>query len=308
MFMLTACMAPRALAAPGDPNKYTFSAGIMGTSFSIICQAPDRDTAARAATASFAEARRINEVASDYIADSELLRLSRHASGEKITISPLLFKLVSEALQFADRTVGAYDPTVGPLTVLWRESRRRKTLPESPTLSKALAATGWKNCQLDPAASTLTFLKTGMRLDLGGIAKGQAADAMLEAMKANGVPRCCITAGGDIRAGDPPQDEEGWKVGVRVRKEDGPEAFKHLVNEAVSTSGDLHQFIEIGGIRYSHIIDPTTGLGLTRNAAVTILAKNSTTSDALATACCVAAPEVAKSMGLAAGASEVHLW
>lgn len=252
-------------------------------------------------------AAEINEVASDYIAEGELLRLTRGEAGKPVPVSPLLFGLLSEALLMAEKTRGCFDPTLGPVTRLWRESRRSKKLPDPSDLEAARAACGWKNVVLDPATRTATFLKPGMRLDLGGIAKGQAADAMLAAIAGFGISRTCITIGGDVRVGDAPPGMEGWKVAIKTGGDEGGTSPLLLTNAAVSTSGDLHQFIEIEGIRYSHIIDPSTGLGLTRHVAATVVAPRGSLSDAIDTACCVAPRDGAEAMALAAGATRVIL-
>ncbi|MBK1818405.1 FAD:protein FMN transferase [Luteolibacter yonseiensis] len=305
LIILAASLAPFLQA--GSPfQKFTFERGIMATRFAITCYDDDAAQAKAAADAAFDAAERINQVASDYIADSELLNLSKHFPGEPVATSPLLFKLISEARGFAEKTDGRVDPTLGPFTRLWRESRRRKTLPDEATLTKAREAVGWKSLVLDPHLSTIALMKGGMRLDLGGIAKGQAADAMLAVMATHGISRCCITAGGDVRLGDAPPDDTGWKIQVHTREKETEKSLT-LANCAVSTSGELHQFIEIDGTRYSHIIDPATGLGLTRTTAATVIAPDATTSDALATACCVAPPDIAKKMALAAGATDVIL-
>lgn len=304
ILLATAAATPR-LRAGTTPAAHTFERGLMGTRFAISCHHPDATRAKAVADAAFEAAEQINRVASDYIADSELLGLSKHPAGTPIPVSALLFKLLSEARDLAEKTNGCFDPTLGPLTRLWRESRRRKSLPDAALLSNAIAATGWKYLILDPRKSTVTLARPGMRLDLGGIAKGQAADAMLTVMLAHDIPASCITAGGDIRLGDPPPDSEGWTVSVRSGKE--PSAKLVLKNAAVSTSGDLHQTIEISGVRYSHIIDPATGLGLTRHVAATVIAPTATLSDALATACCVDSLEDARQLALSAGATDVIL-
>jgi thiamine biosynthesis lipoprotein len=303
--MLMASISPLT-RAENAPGKFTFERGIMATRFAITCYDADSEKAKTAAQAAFDAAEKINQVASDYIADSELLELTKHPSGQSVATSPLLFKLISEAYGFAKKTDGRFDPTLGPLTKLWRESRRQKALPDDTVLAQARSVIGWKNLTLDTRLSTIVFAKNGMRLDLGGIAKGQAADAMLAVMADKGISRCCITAGGDVRLGDPPPGAEGWNVQVHAQ-ENGAGRLLTLSNCAVSTSGELHQFIEIGGTRYSHIIDPATGLGLTRTTAATVIAPNATTSDALATACCVASPDISEKMALAAGATEVIL-
>jgi FAD:protein FMN transferase len=285
---------------------FTFERGLMGTRFAIICHATDPSAAKLAADAAFQAAEEINQVASDYLADSELLSLTKHSAGKAIPVSPLLFHLIAQARDYAEKTEGHFDPSLGPLTKLWRESRRRNSLPEPATLSTALAASGWKNLVLDPQNSTILFAKSKMRLDLGGIAKGQAADAILRVMVAHHLPTSCITAGGDVCLGDPPPGSEGWKIGVKTTSATASE-FLTLANCAVSTSGDLHQFIEINGIRYSHIIDPKTGLGITHAVSATIIAPTATMSDALATACCTAPKDCAEKMALAAGATRVIL-
>lgn len=285
----------------------TFERGLMGTRFVIQCHADDAAAASTAADAAFARAQQINDVASDYIADSELLNISKQPHGKPVTVSPLLFQLISEARGMAEKTRGCFDPTFGPLTHLWRECRRRNALPAQRDLTAARDACGWQDLLLDAGHSTVTFLKPNMRLDLGGIAKGQAADAMLDELKRHGLSSTCITAGGDIRVGDPPPGAIGWNIGVRTFDTKDDSRTLVLANRAVSTSGSLYQFVEIGGTRYSHIIDPTTGLGLIRKVAATVIAPSATLSDALATACCTAPPDKARQMALAAGASEVYL-
>jgi len=290
----------RGHAATGTP--VTTERGLMGTRFAVTCHHADEEFVRKAIAAAFEEADQINAVASDYIADSELLSLSKQPVGQPIRVSPLLFSLIREAREYAEKTDGLFDPTLGPLTKLWRESRRRKVLPDADTLAKARAACGWKHLLLDPEASTVTLAVPGMRLDLGGIAKGQAADAMLATLQRLGIPCSSVTAGGDVRLGDPPPGKEGWKIGVRTLDKSTNSEVLLLSNCAVSTSGDLQQFVEIGGIRYAHIIDPATGLGVTHHVAATVISPNSTMSDALATACCIADAGKAKGIAEALGA------
>lgn len=309
LFSLFRCLTVFTLATPliqtAHAGELSFERGLMGTRFAITCHSSDPAEAKQAADAAFEEAERINRVASDYIADSELLALGRNPPGSAATVSPLLFRLLSEARNLAEKSDGTFDPTLGPLTRLWRESRRRHRLPDPGQIEAARSATGWRNLILNATDLTVILQKPAMRLDLGGIAKGQAADAMLIVMKNHGISRTCITAGGDVRLGDPPPDSSGWKIGVHTFGQDTRSLV--LANCAVSTSGDFHQSITIDGIRYSHIIDPATGLGMTRRIAATVIAPTATLSDALATACCVAPAEKARAMAIAAGATEVHL-
>ncbi len=258
---------------------------LMGTLFRIKTYTDDKSLAEKASTEAFAAADAINTVASDYIADSELLSFSKLPFGKPHSASETLFPLLLQAQYYARKTNGNFDPTLGPLTKLWRESRRRKSLPDAETLAKAMASSGYKKLVLDEPERTLTFTVPGMRLDLGGIAKGQAADAMLAVFKKHGLTRTSITCGGDVRVGDPPPCKDHWTIGVKTTGDAKPPL--ELVNAAVSTSGDLHQFIEIDGKRYSHIIDPRTGLGLTEERTATVSAPTAAESDAMATAGCV---------------------
>lgn len=291
--LLTLFFLPLTLCAE---ERFSFEQPLMGTLFKITCYAPDKTLAEKAAKEAFAQAEKINAVGSDYIADSELLGLSQKPINTPITVSPLLYQLVSEAKSMAELTKGAYDPTIGPLTKLWRESRRRKAIPEAEILSTALQSFGYTSLLCDEKKQSITLKKSGMRLDLGGIAKGQAADAMLAVFFKYDIPSTSITAGGDVRLGNPPPETKGWQVGVRTFDKNKESSTLTLSNCAVSTSGDLQQSIEINGVRYAHIINPQTGLGLTKPVAATVIAPTATQSDALATACCVLTPEKAQGL------------
>lgn len=274
----------------------------MATRFAITCYGEDENAARKTADEAFAAAEEVNRIASDYSPESELMRLP---AGHATKVSPVFAELLTVSFHFAEVSGGTFDPTLGPLTKLWRESRRTRQLPAPEDLANAREASGWKHATWDAAASTILLEKPGMQLDLGGIAKGFAADRMLAVMVKAGFPRTCIAAGGDLRLGDPPPGKTAWRVGLQTFNEEKPEDAIELVNCAVSTSGDLHQFAEIGGKRYSHILDPATGLGLTERIAVSIIAPTATISDALATAACVAGPEKAEALALKAGATKV---
>lgn len=289
--------------AGAEEKRFTYERPLMGTKFAITCYSEDEAAAKRAAGEAFAAGAEINAVASDYLADSELMQLSGKTGAVKV--SPLLGELLDAAFTRAAETEGAFDPTLGPLSRLWRKSREAGALPEAEELATAKAASGRGNAEWDRAAGTIRLKKPGMQLDLGGIAKGFAADKMYEVMKKRGFPRALIAAGGDLRLGEPPPGKAAWRVGLQTFDEEEPEEVVELVNCAVSTSGDLHQFVEIGGKRYSHILDPKTGLGLTERIAVSVIAPTATLTDALATAACVAGTEKAEAMCLKAGATRV---
>ncbi len=293
--VVSICVLLLAATAAAD-ERFTFERPLMGTRFTIICYAADRPAAERAAAAAFADAGEVNSTASDYRPESELSRLSSQPVGEPVPLSPLLYDLLELSRRLAEITDGAFDPTVGPLTRLWREAAASGRLPDPEALRSARLAVGWRHFTLDPEARTVTLHRPHMAFDLGGVAKGHAADLMLESLVKEGLPRSLIAAGGDIRAGDPPPGREGWQVALQTFDPVRADEILVLSNAAVSTSGDLHQAVEIDGVRYSHILDPVTGLGLTRRIAASVVADHAGLSDALATAACVLGPDGAEAL------------
>lgn len=289
---LAPAFAALAAVAPAA-EKFSFSRPMMGTGFSVVCYAESREVAEKAVEAAFAEAEKINTVASDYLPESEISLLSSKPVGVAVPLSPLLFDLLEHSRQISETTSGAFDPTLGPMTKLWRKTRSEGRLPDAETLAAARAASGWRHFTLDPEARTITLLRENMAFDLGGIAKGYAADLMLESLASAGIRQALITAGGDIRLGDAPPGREGWNVALKTFDVEKNDKILTLSNAAVSTSGDLHQSVEIAGVSYSHILDPATGLGLTRRVAATVVADNAKLSDPLATAACVLGAEAA---------------
>lgn len=286
----------------GAQERHDFSAPLMATTFRISLHAESRAQAEKAADAAFKHIAFLNTVFSDYEPNSELILLCNAANaapGAGVKASPALFGLVERALDIARATDGAFDITCGNLSNLWRRARRQKKLPPADRLQQALAATDWKAVKLDadPTVQTIAFTRSGMLLDVGGIAKGYAADDGLRILREHGITRALVMAGGDIAIGDPPPGAAAWEIKLRTFAksagvgEDEPMETVRLKNCAVSTSGDLYQFTEIDGKRYSHIVSPFTGVGLTERIACSVIAPDCTTSDALATAMCVLGQE-----------------
>lgn len=275
-----------------DLTRFDFSAPLMATTFRISLHAVSKKKAETAAEAAFTHMASLNAVFSDYEPNSELMRLCSTGVSRPFTASPALFALVSRSLEVSRATDGAFDITCGNLTRLWRRTKRVRKLPPADRLAKALAATDWRAVGLDARTHAITLTKPDMLLDLGGIAKGHAADEGLRILRERGITRALVMAGGDIAIGDPPPGEETWEIKLRTFSKPAPDAAEtmetaRLKHCGVSTSGDLYQFIEIDGVRYSHIVSPKTGLGLTGRAACSVIAPDATTSDALATAMCV---------------------
>jgi len=288
--LLGLALAPATLAT----EKFSFQRPLMGTQFTVVCYASSQTQAEQAANAAFALAEELNATASDYLPTSELTLLSTRAVGQPIPLSPLLYDLLAHARHVAEATHGAFDPTLGPLTKLWRACRSQRRLPTPEQLATARAACGWQHFTLDPVARSITLHQPQMVFDLGGIAKGFAADLMLESLTTAGLPQSLIAAGGDIRLGSPPPERQGWRVALRTFDRTRSDEILILSKTAVSTSGDLYQAVEIEGQRYSHILDPHTGLGLTQRLAASVIADEAKWSDPLATAACVLGSEQAE--------------
>lgn len=284
---------------PRDLRRFSFSSPGMGTQFNIaLYTSEDRYAEAETtALAAFDRVAELNAIFSDYEPNSEINRLAA-AAPAPWPASADLIALATRSLELAQISDGAFDPTLGQLSRLWRSVRQRQKLAPADRLQKALGSTGWRYLQIDPAAQSLTLNRAQMLLDFGGIAKGYAADQMLAILKSKGFPIAAVQAGGDTAAGDPPPGVAGWTVVLRSGIDDQAPVKLQLANRSVSTSGDLYQFIELDGTRYSHIIHPQTGLGLTRRIACSVIASDTTTTDALATALCLLGPEKGRSIAL----------
>ncbi|MBK1832530.1 FAD:protein FMN transferase [Roseibacillus ishigakijimensis] len=259
---------------------------LMGTTVQITVYAEDEEIAQAAMKKAFLRGEMINQIASDYLPDSELSRFNRSPVEEWFEASSDFVMMVGYAVELAEQTEGAFDPTLGTATHLWRETKKSGVLPANEVLQAALEASGWQKIEVDFDQSRVRRLAEGLRLDLGGLAKGYAADQMLASLQSSGLPQSLVVIGGDVRCGLAPPNAAGWVVGLRGEK--GEIAGTISVSEcAVSTSGDLEQFVVIDSRRYSHIIDSKTGLGLTDSLMATVVAENGLMADPLATAACV---------------------
>jgi thiamine biosynthesis lipoprotein len=272
-------------------TRFEFTEPHMGTRFKIVFYAADEASANRAAKAAFARVAELDGIMSDYRATSELMQLCQKAGGAPVPVSEDLFTVLEKALAISRQSAGAFDVTVGPLSRLWRIARRTQQLPAKEALTRALALVGWQHVKLDAKARTVQLLKPGMQLDLGGIAKGYAADCALAMLKKHGIDRALVAAGGDIAVSGPPPDADGWKVGIQPVEGGEPRRTLLLKDAAVSTSGDFEQYVVIDGKRYSHIVDPRTGLGLVGRMSVTVVARNGLTADPMTKTVCVLGPE-----------------
>jgi thiamine biosynthesis lipoprotein len=283
-------------------QRFEFEEKQMGTLFRfVIYVSPsDKASASSRATAAakdgFSRVKKLNDTMSDYDPASELMQLCQKFSKEvvdPVAVSSELFFVLQKASELSKASDGAFDVTVGPIVKLWRISRRTQRLPKPDELKDALAKVGWDKVQLDAKARTVKLLTPGMQLDLGGIAKGYAADEVMEIFKSHDIRHALIAAGGDITVSNSPPGTDGWKVEIAPLPGSKEKRILKLKNASVSTSGDAENFVLIDGVRYSHIVDPKTGLGLTGYRSVTVIAPNGITADSTTKAAMLLPPEKA---------------
>jgi len=258
----------------------------MGTNVRIVLYARDAATADALAAAAFARIAALEDRFSDYRESSELMALSRTAGGPPVAVSGDLFAVLSAAQGFAERTGGAFDITIGPVSRMWRHARATGERPEAARLANAQRLVGYRKMELSAGPRTVRLRERGMLLDLGGIAKGFAADEALALLAGRGARHAIVAIGGDVVAGDAPPGMRGWEIGVApLGPGHGPSLPPaRLRFSAVSSSGDAEQFLDAGGEHFSHIVNPITGSAATGRRGVTVLAPNGMTADALATA------------------------
>ena len=275
-------------------ERFTFAEPHLGTIVNLTLYAPEETVANEAAKAAFTRIKELDGIFSDYKPDSEAMRLCATAgTGQPVKVSPELFLVLQQAVKISEQTDGAFDVTVGPLVQLWRRARKQKVLPQPDEITAARELVGWKRILLDESNKTVELTRPGMRLDFGGIAKGFIAQDVSRLLRERKLNRSLVAVAGDIVAGDPPPMTDGWKVGVAPLENPNspPSRLLLLQNLAISTSGDAFQFVEIGGIRYSHIVDPMTGIGLTQRRSCTVVSRDGALADGLATAICVMGSE-----------------
>ena len=293
LVLLIALLPMVAAAGEGSWQRFREVRPALGSTFEILAYAPDERSAGEAFGAAFARVEEISGIFSVFDSESEVLRLVRQAPmSAPVAISPELAQVLEYSLGLSQQTEGAFDVTVGPLTRLWRRTRRLRELPSAPRLAEARAAVGAHLVELDPEQQTLRLLGENMRLDFGAVAKGYATDEALQVLREHGLSRVLINAGGDLMLGEPPPGAAGWRVGVAaLRPGDPPRQILELAQCAVATSGDAWQFVEIEGQRYSHVIDPRSGFPISQRIGVTVVAPGGMMADALASAVMVLGPE-----------------
>ena len=274
------------LAKPKAPQRFEFALPRMGTLFRIELYTGSQVEATRAATAVFGRMEELEQVFSYYREDSELNCLAREGSIAPYLVSAELFYLLDKSLLFSRLSGGAFDVTIGPVIAVWQKAGRASRRPGAAELAGARAAVGYQNIELDPKTQTVLLKRSDMKLDMGAIAKGYAADRALAILKAEGIRSALVDAGRNLAMGEPPPGKPGWKIVI-----DSPDAGDAnqpcslvLHDVGVATSGNSQRFVQVEGQRYSHIVNPADGEPLRGAASTTVIGPDGTTADALATA------------------------
>lgn len=257
---------------------------LLGTFVTISASSPDRATTLQAISAAFAEFKRADAVMSIHRADSELARVNSGAVTNAVVVSPELFAVLKLAQDIAIQTDGAFDVSIRPLADLWGFIWKQHRLPKNEELERTLPLVNFRNIQLDSAQPSVRFLKSGVSIDLGGIGKGVAVDWAMAKLRALGVTNAMVKAGGDLRVSGTPPGEACWIVQLEDPRKKGQRVSIPLRDAALSTSGNYENFFEVNGRRYSHILNPRTGLPIEGLAACTVIAPTCAESDAWATA------------------------
>jgi thiamine biosynthesis lipoprotein len=266
--------------------------GIMGTRITVELWADDKDKADRAIDAVLDSMRHVDETMSTYKPTSEVSLVNAKAADGPLPITKELFDLLTTAKEYSVITDGAFDITYASVGYMY--DFRNHVRPSEGQIEKALPAVDYRHVQLDPKKQTVQFSQKGVRIDLGGIAKGYSVDRGIDVLKSLGITRAYVSAGGDSRIiGD--RFGKPWMVGIRdPTKGEGAVITRiPLVDAAISTSGDYERYFEEGGVRYHHIIDPHTGHSASKVRSATIIGPNATRTDGLSKTAFVLGPEKA---------------
>jgi thiamine biosynthesis lipoprotein len=288
------------LSAEAQLKRFTFSQPKMGSPFTIIFYSADSLRADVVAAQCFQLVDSLVSIFSDYIDSSELNKLCATAgkTDSYVKVSADLFNILLLSKKAYEKSDGTFDITLGPLTKLWRKARKEKIFPDDTTIRRKLALTGFKKIKIDTTTHSVLLLQPGMQLDLGGIAQGYIGQRVIDFLKEENISNALVDVSGDIVTTGSPPNTKGWTVAINIPgKTDELQKQNLLIsNKAVTSSGDAYQYMEHNKKRYSHIIDPKTGYGITSQKNVTVIANDGTTADWLTKACSILSFHKAKKL------------
>lgn len=264
------------------PVRYEANLDAMGGVFSLTLYGADKYKLEAAANSAFDEIRRLDGLLSNYKPTSEWSEVNRRAGQAPVRISQELFDLLASCVEYSRQSEGGFDITVGPLMKIWGFYKKEGRMPHRSEIRGALANLGWQNIELDAKARTVRFKVPGLELDPGGIGKGYAADRVAAILRDAGIQSAFLSAStSTLYAIGTPPGEKGWHVRI-----DHPKDRKRMVaelwlkDESMSTSGNYEKFFEVGGRRYSHIMDPRSGYPSEGMISVSVVAPRAIDSEA----------------------------
>jgi thiamine biosynthesis lipoprotein len=302
------CLMASLAGCPRPPRVYKDTRVIMGTYVSITAVAEGAtDEAARAAvSAAFDEITRVDLLMSTYKPESQLSQVNRMAGMRPVRVDRELIDTVEDALYVSRLTGGAFDPTVGPLVRLWKIGSDEARIPDKEETDSARKLVDYSQVEVNRTRQTIYIRKKGMSIDLGGIAKGYAADRAVAALKARGIRGGIVAVAGDIKLFGSREDGKPWNIGIQhPREKDGLLCTLTLHDAATSSSGDYERYFIKDGVRYHHILDPRTGRPARGLISVTVIARDSWLADGMATGLFVMGPD--KGYKLAEGHPEIEV-
>src|SRR6187401_2642402 len=276
-------------AVSAQLKRFEFPGNKMGSSFNIIFYHTDSAEAVILAKECFLIVDSLNNIFSDYSSESEIGKPALQKNLTDIKVSDELFAMIVRSKDAWERSGKMFDITIGALTQLWRKAKKENSFPSEGEIKAAKDLTGFKNLIINERSKTIAFKKQCIRLDFGGIVPGYVAQRVIDFLKTKNINIALVDASGHIVMGDAPPGKDGWTIGINLPENQNEVWDKklELKNFAVSTSGDVYRYTIHNGRKYSHIIDPRTGYGVTSQRNVTVITKYGADADWLATACSV---------------------
>ncbi len=294
-------------------KMYKESRMVMDTLCTITVVSPSEEKAREAIKTGFARIKKLEQLLNFFSPESELTAINRASGSSPVKVNRETLEIIKKAVEIADYTNGAFDPTIGPVMKLWGFTNQpfEPSVPSENKIRDALRLVNYKKININTPKSEIFLEKKGMELDLGGIAKGYAADAAIEAIKAKGIKAALVAIAGDIKGFGLKPDMKPWKVGIQSprpadnkSKMKGEDIFAslYLKDKAISTSGDYQRFFIKQGRRYHHILDPRVGYSVSDVISVSVIAPDGFMADGLSTGILVLGAEkgikLLESMGL----------
>ncbi len=279
--------------APHKERIYRKSKILMDTFVTITVVSDSENSAGKAIDNAFSEIERLEKLSNFFSSESEVSRINKNAGISGVRVSPDILDILNKAIMVSEKTEGAFDVTIGPVITLY--DFHKKIKPEESAVKKNLSLVDYRELIIDRNKSAAFLKKRGMLIDLGGIAKGYAADKAVEALKRNGINSGLVSVAGDIKAFGLKPDGKPWKIGIRnprsKSKEDDVMATIELNDMAISTSGDYERCFILDGKRYHHLLSPRTGYPAEGCQSVSVITKECAFTDAFATGIFILGPE-----------------